>query len=330
MIAANLLGFMGISAIARYVVAPLMIVWVAYFVSRALVNNSESLQVPSRHGTLPYWAAVGSVIGFAMWGNEPDVWRYGRPKFVDPLVTLIFSYFWFGLFVVAGWIMSRLANSAQFGSQIRFVTNYSLLGKVWIAFAVATISLFAVNDGNYYESINAGQNLIGGWHKWRRQYTCLVLAAMGALAAYIVNFRFVDGWFKVAGFLAITVPCATIIMVIDQFVLPRLFKVVRRVEPIPGWRSTGVANVPGIIALIVAVAYGAYASSLYSFSGASSSRYWGPVPVEAWAIAAVLYLSLVGLVATLLPKTVRSLLGFGNNALITPPSDGTYSGVGER
>ena len=83
--------------------------------------------------------------------------------------------------------------------------------RVW-PWIIATISQFAINDGNYYESINAGQNLIGGVARWRRVYTCLIVAAGGALVAYLVNYRFVNGWFDVATFLAITVPCATTIM----------------------------------------------------------------------------------------------------------------------
>jgi hypothetical protein len=43
--------------------------------------------------------------------------------------------------------------------------HYSLLGAFWLAFFVATLSQIAINDGNYYEAVNAGQNLIGGWHR---------------------------------------------------------------------------------------------------------------------------------------------------------------------
>jgi hypothetical protein len=43
--------------------------------------------------------------------------------------------------------------------------RYSLLGAFWLAFFVATLSQIAINDGNYYEAVNAGQNLIGGWHR---------------------------------------------------------------------------------------------------------------------------------------------------------------------
>jgi purine-cytosine permease-like protein len=311
MIAANLFGFVGISAYARYVVAPLMIIWVLWFVLRAAVMDAGVFaQLPAGNG-LGFWAAVGSVIGFAMWGNEPDIWRYGRRGW-RPLAAFPFAYSWFVVFVGAGWLMAQLSASGDFGPQVRFMTDYSLLGLAPIALLLATISLFAVNDGNYYESVNAGQNLVGALRGWRRQFTCLVLAAVGGLAAYLVNFRITDGWFKVAGFLAITVPCATVIMLVDQVVLPHAFGLIRRLEPIPAWRDTGPVNVPAVIALLVAVGYGTYASDLLFGSGAE--RYWGPVPLETWVLAGALYAALVALLVRLRPDDLPNWLGFSTAA----------------
>ena len=84
--------------------------------------------------------------------------------------------------------------------------HYSLFGAFWLAWIIATISQFAINDGNYYESVNAGQNLIGGWKRWRRPFTCLIVAGGGVIAADLVNFHFLNGWFKVASFLAVERP----------------------------------------------------------------------------------------------------------------------------
>ena len=46
-------------------------------------------------------------------------------------------------------------------------------------------------------------------------------------------------------------------MCVDQFVLPRLLKVRRPVEPIPEWRSTAFGNWPAIVAVVIAVLLGA-------------------------------------------------------------------------
>jgi hypothetical protein len=90
-----------------------------------------------------------------------------------------------------------------------------------------------INDGNHYEAINDSQNLFGGRRRWRRLHPpCLSLAAGGVISAWPVNYHFLDGWFTVAGFLAIIVPCATMITAVDHFMLPRLFG-----SPGRCWRS---------------------------------------------------------------------------------------------
>jgi purine-cytosine permease-like protein len=256
---------------------------------------------------MPFWVAVVAVIGFAMWGNEPDFWRYGKPRFVWPLPTYFFALVWFLLFTMAGWMMAKLAGGTD--NAFNFTVHYSLFGVFFLAFIIATISQFAINDGNYYESINAGQNLIGGVARWRRVYTCLVVAAGGALAAYLVNYKFVNGWFDVATFLAITVPCATTIMAVDHFLLPRWFRISRPLDAVPAWEETRVANWPAIVALLVAVAYGAIASAILpgSLNVYDTPQNWGPIPVESWLIAGGLYVVLVAVARTF---DVREVLGF--------------------
>ena len=212
MIFNNLLGFTGISVFARYLVTPLLILWGIYMVVKAAIDAHGQLGGTPSGGGLPFWVAVTAVIGFAMWGNEPDFWRFGKPRFAWPLPTYLFAGGWFVLFVMAGWMMEQLAKSADEAAIFRFTVHYSLFGAFWLAWIIATTSQFAINDGNYYESVNAGQNLIGGWRRWHRALTCLIVAGGGVIAADLVNFHFINGWFKVATFLAITVPCATVIM----------------------------------------------------------------------------------------------------------------------
>jgi cytosine permease len=306
MIFNNLFGFTGISVFARYLVTPVLIVWAIYMVAKGFIADGGNLG-GSPTGSMPFWVAVVAVIGFAMWGNEPDFWRYGKPRFVWPLPTYFFALFWFLLFTMAGWMMARLAGGPD--NAFNFTVHYSLFGVFFLAFVIATISQFAINDGNYYESINAGQNLIGGVARWRRVYTCLIVAAGGALAAYLVNYKFVNGWFDVATFLAITVPCATTIMAVDHFLLPRWFRISRPLDAVPAWEETRLANWPAIVALLVAVAYGAIASAILpgSLNVYDTPQNWGPIPVESWLIAGGLYVVLVAVARTF---DAREVLGF--------------------
>src|SRR5712692_5706732 len=307
----NLLGFTGISVFARYLVTPILIVWCVYMVAKGFISDGGKLGgTPHASFSLPFWVAVVAVIGFAMWGNEPDFWRFGRPRFVWPLPTYIFAAVWFLLFTIAGWMMDELANAKDEAGIFRYTVHYSLFGGFWLAFIIATISQFAINDGNYYESVNAGQNLVGGWKYWRRVYTCLIVAGGGVIAADLVNFHFLNGWFKVATFLAITVPCATVIMVVDHFALPRLYRISRPLTQVPQWEETGLINWPATLALLGAVFFGVTgtASWPHGWLEATPPNSWGPVPLEAWAIAGALYIVLVALARALGP--IRSALGF--------------------
>src|SRR5437764_2902893 len=206
-------------------------------------------------------------------------------------------------------MMEALANTSDAAAVFRYTVHFSLFGAFWLALVLATISQFAINDGNYYESVNAGQNLIGNVPGWRRIYTCVVVAGGGMFAAYLVNYKFVNGWFDVATFLAITVPCATTIMAVDHFLLPRWFRISRPLDEVPAWEQTRLANWPAIVALLVAVGYGAIASAILpgGLNVYDSAQNWGPIPLECWLLAGVLY---VGLVAVARTADVRELLGF--------------------
>src|SRR3989440_12344849 len=312
MILNNLLGFTGISVFARYLVTPILILWCIYMVAKGFIADSGSLG-GTPHGNMPFWVAIGATIGFAMWGNEPDFWRYGKPRFAWPVPTYVFAAVWFVLFTMGGWMMLQLAGS---GDPFNFSVHYSLFGAFWLAFVIATISQFAINDGNYYESVNAGQNLLGGWRPWRRVYTCLLVAGGGVIAADLVNFHFLNGWFKVATFLAITVPSATVIMAVDHFLLPRLFRISRPLTRVPAWQDAGLINVPASLALLAAAVFGVTGTANWPHGWIYSTpqNSWGPVPLESWLIAGGLYVVLVAVARAVVPN-VKSALAFSRQAL---------------
>ncbi|HEX6973476.1 MAG TPA: cytosine permease, partial [Vicinamibacterales bacterium] len=129
MIFNNLFGFTGISVFARYLVTPILIVWCLYLVLKGFITDSGHLG-GTPGGNMPFWVAIGAAIGFSMWGNEPDFWRYGKPRFTWPLPTYIFAAVWFVLFTIAGWMMVTLAGN---GDPYNFSVHYSLFGAFWLA-----------------------------------------------------------------------------------------------------------------------------------------------------------------------------------------------------
>lgn len=288
-IANNIFGFTGISAFARYLVAPIMVLWVVYLVVKGFTD------IPSTAGTgaatLPFLTGVGTAIGSVMWGNEPDTWRYGQPRFWWPLPALVAALaVGMVMFVTGGWMMAALSGAGQydFGPAFRYTVEYSLFGALWLGAIVATVMQVAINDGNYYEMVNAGQNAVGHLARWRRLYTCLLVAAIAALVTWWFP-HLENGFFKVAGWSSITLPSVTVVMCVDRYVLRT-----SRPAGVPSWRAAGLANWPGIVAVLAAVLFGAY--GLVLFPGQTSAPNLGLVPVEAWLLAAVLYAVLARLV----------------------------------
>jgi purine-cytosine permease-like protein len=320
MIFNNLFGFTGISVFARYIVTPLIMLWVIYLVIHGIVSHSALLgKHPKNVLGLTFWQIIGVVIGFAMWGNEPDIFRYGKPRFTWPIPAFSFALAGgFVLFTVGGWMMAEFAGSSAFGTVIKYSTHFSLFGAFWLAWFLATVSQFAINDGNYYEGINAFQNIFGGWSRWRRVYSCLVCAAIGALAGYLVNYVITNGFLKVAAFLAVTAPSATVIMCVDHFLLPRIFQISRPLIKIPSWSEASIGNWPAIVALAIAVLYGAWATGIVP--GENPNRYWGPGPLEGWVLAGLLYIVFVALARSAAPtaEALKKLLGFSKVVMDTP------------
>jgi purine-cytosine permease-like protein len=312
MIINNVLGFTGISVFARYLVTPVFVLWILYTVIKGLTAGSAVLgAIPKVLAPLSFTAAIGLAIGFYMWGNEPDIWRYGKPKFAFPILPYTLA-FGFGpvLFGVGGWVMAQLTTNHGFGPSVRYITHYSLFGALWLAFIISVLGQFSLNDGNYYAVINAGQNLIGGWKRWKRLYTCLVMAAIGMLAAWVVPYLIENGFEKLASFLSVTIPCATVIMAVDHFVLPNALRISRPLVRVPSWSETAGANWPGVAALLISTGFGGYAAGLFTFFGESDSTYWGLPAPEAWALAAVSYVAFAFVAKKLSGPSIRRVMGF--------------------
>ena len=96
-------------------------------------------------------------------------------------------------------------------------------------------------------------------------------------------------------------------MAVDHFLVPRMFRISRPLTRIPTWADAGAINWPGVIALLLAVLFGAFATGL--IPGEAAGTYWGLAPLETWIIAAVLYIAGVAIVRAAFPDT-RSILGF--------------------
>ncbi|MEI7779660.1 MAG: cytosine permease [Actinomycetes bacterium] len=312
----NVLGFTGITAFARWIAAPVTVVWVLWMVIKAFATTDSAVLHSSMPGTpvSPLTLGIIAALGFATYGNEPDLFRYAKPQMKATVPPLFFGLL-VGqiLFPLAGWILAARVQSPDFGKGFSEAVTFSLFGFSFLAFLLATATQVAVNDANYYESLNAGQNLFGGWAKWRRFYTCIVIAIGGGFMAWWVPQNSAN-FFRVTTWLAVSIPTATVIMYMDQLLLPKIFKGYdRNMSKVPAWDQVAKGNWPGIVSLLVAVCFGAYGSGVFPGQSGYPLDGWGIVPVEAWIIAAVLYTILVGLTWRL--PNGKAILGFPKTAL---------------
>jgi purine-cytosine permease-like protein len=267
--------------------------------------------------------ASGLLVGSGMWGNEPDIYRYAkaRPWFSVP--ALLVGYIVLVLFAVAGYLMAEISSASQFGAIVSYFVGFSLFGLTAVATIVFFVNQFALNDGNLYEGINAMQNIfvpLSQYWKfpWRRTYSVLILGAIGAVVAVLmVNLQ--NNFFIVAGISGIFVPCATTIMVMDVFAVPRLFGLRRPVHKLTAWHEAAGVNWVGLIALVIALIFGAYTGGLIPGIATFGTNIGFPT-LQSWALGAVLYL--LGVWAVQRNPQRYRLLGYPKGYEAGEPSSG--------
>lgn len=305
----NLFGFTSVSIWAKYVAAPVLIIWVIWAFAKAFATTSPHVLFAAPHGAATMTLGVGAstIIGGVIWGSEPDFWRWNRPKLslsILPIVSaLILGSF---LFPLTGWALAQIQNISDFGKVITFITQYTL-GFALIGIIVFVITQVAVNDMNLYEVVTAAKNVLAG----PRYIYVLVFGTIGAIGAY---FQVINYYVKIAEMTGIMVPCVTVIMMLDAWIVPRLFGLKRNVSRVPEWSELAQVNVPGVVAVAAGILVGSWTGAILdpNFS-------WGIAPLNAWIVAAVVYIAGVAVVrSTMAPRTVETVLGYSQIARQAP------------
>ncbi|HEY1419920.1 MAG TPA: cytosine permease [Candidatus Dormibacteraeota bacterium] len=294
----NLFGFKGVAAYARFIAAPILLAWGLWAVIKGFAT------VPSNHlfsaapvaATTTVMVIVALLVGSASWGNEPDIFRYGKPQRWNNVPALAIGYpVGMLIYPVAGYLMALLSNSSDFGSIIKYFVDFSLFGLTALAVVVFFINQFALNDGNLYEAVNAMQNIFGNIKGYQRIYSVVILGIVGAVvAAGMTSLQ--NNFFIVAGISGIFVPTATTVMVADMFFVPRLLGLRRPTDRVTPWKAAADVNYVALVALIIALVVGAYTGGLIpGISGFGTTNIGFPT-LQSWIIGAGLYLIGVWLV----------------------------------
>lgn len=298
MIANNLLGFRSVSAYARYVAAPILLAWGIYTIVKAFASTAGPHLFAAPHVTATQGILFTAefLIGVAMFGNEPDIFRYARSDRKHNSVSLTFGY---GLgmlvFPVAGYLMAELSGATTLGATLHYFTQFSLFGLTALAAVVFTINLVALNDANLYEAVNAVQNFLRGK---RRVETVVLLGILGlAIAVLMERSNSVqNNFFIVAGICAVFLPSATIVMALDVFLLEKLSGCTRPAgengmpRAVISWEAASAGNVAGIVAILAGVVVGALTGGLVPGTPGFGKTNIGIPAVEAWLTASLIYI----------------------------------------
>lgn len=291
----NIIGFRGVGAFGRFV-APFVFFIAVYalYETFAFTPSSVIWAKPHIADTTTIFATASVIVGAGVYGNEPDVWRFSRPRLWDVGIPMAFAYA-LGLFLfpAAGWVMGLTAAGATPAQQASVIVHY-LFGSAWFAALIVFLSQFALNDMNLYESVNAMTNIFN----IKRYYSIAILLAAGCLASvWMAVSSSQEAFFIVAGIGASTVPTATTLMAIDVLLLPRLFNIQRDLSSVRNWRDLQSTNWLGIAALLFGVAV----SVVLSIPGnvlPNVGLSIGLAPLEGWVAAVILYLGLIAAVRT--------------------------------
>ncbi len=298
MIANNLLGFRSVSAYARFVAAPILLAWGIYTIIKAFASTSGPHLFTAPHVTATQGILFTAefLIGVAMFGNEPDIFRYARSDRGHNVISLTFGY---GLgmlvFPVAGYLMAELSGATTLGATLHYFTQFSLFGLTALAAVVFTINLVALNDANLYEAVNAVQNFLRGR---RRVETVILLGILGlGIAVFMERSNSVqNNFFIVAGICAIFLPSTTIVMALDVFLLEKLSGCIRPAgedgmpRAVISWENASAGNIAGILAILAGVVVGAITGGLVPGTPGFGKTNVGIPAVEAWLTASFIYI----------------------------------------
>ena len=314
----NLFGFRGVSGYARYIAAPILLLWGIYAVIKGLATVPGHALFGTAHVpvTTSIMLLVALLVGSGMWGNEPDIYRYSQPRRWFSTPALLIGYVvGMTVFPIAGYLMAELSKTTDFGPIFKYFVGFSLFGFTALATVVFFINQFALNDGNLYEAINALQNVLGTWRSWRRLYSVLALGIIGAVVAWFMAAQssLQTNFFIVANISAIFVPCATMIMVMDVFIVPRLFGLRRPVEQVTMWHDAAPVNWVGVIALVLGLVLGAITGGLIPGTSGFGNTNIGFPALQAWVLSCACYL--VGVAIVQHSPQRATLLGLPRHAL---------------
>lgn len=283
----NLFGFSGVANFAGYLAAPVLIAWIVLtFVKVFVATPATVWSAPEHVGfsqALPLVSAL--IIGNSAWGNEPDYWRYAKPKLSNTAIPLMISIA-IGQFVfpITGWLLARETGITEYAAASGLMTRYALGGASILAAIVLIVTYWGLNDANLYAAINGVANL----KKYSRKKLTMVLTVIGALAGAILS-KDSKALETVCSISSIVLPCATIIAMTEWYCSTRGKDAVPFYATIPEFAQLPAVRWSALVAFLIGSAAGIVTSGLIP---ALEPLHFGVAPLQSWLTTFVVYMLL--------------------------------------
>ncbi len=287
----NFFGFQGVANFARYFAAPLLVLWVGYTFCKVVPTvpiDALTASSVSGHAPVSFMSALtlvsSFVIGFAVWGNEPDYWRYSKPnkKFVvySLIAALLVGEV---IFPATGWMVARLSGITDYITATNYMNVYSFGGVALFAALVLIANYCAANDSNMYGMINALENLKQLPHK----VAVIILAgASSAFAAWLAQAGSSRSLESIASLNCVIIPVMTVIMIIEEFVIKRLYNLPDNSSVVVPMNELPAIRWPAFIASHLGLLVGICTAGVIP---GLESLFVGICSVQSWLVAAVAY-----------------------------------------
>ena len=281
----NLFGFAGVANFAGYVAAPVLIVWISFAFLKASFGCPSVVLQQQAHVDMARALTLVStfVIGYASWGNEPDYWRYSKPGLSLVVIPLTVSLILGNLiFPVTGWLMAYLSGVTSYSAATELMTKYAFGGVSLVAAVVLFVTYCAQNDANMYAAVNGLSNV----KKIPRKYLTLGLTVACAVCAFLLTSS-KNSIETVASMSSTVLPCPTVVMIAEWFVIAPMRKIPLDFSVIPE-----LATLPAVKwAALLSIATG-FAVGIATAGIVPGWERWhiGVCSLQAWLATLAVYL----------------------------------------
>jgi purine-cytosine permease-like protein len=286
----NFFGFTGVSNFARFMAAPVLIIWVGFILWKALHEPAIATPIVDlpRPGMMYALSIISSfIIGFAVWGNEQDYWRYSKPGIWRSAIPLLLSIA-IGqiIFPLAGWFIARASGAVDYSSTLSFMSTYCFGGMAIIGLLILIADYFSTNDSSLFGCAAAIETSLPLNHA----LSVGIFTVLGAVIAALLAITDMSQTFSTLVSLnCIVLPTPTIIMIVEWWLQKNIFNRSTPFEQLNNPEQLPAVQMPAIIALVAGLFVGIISSGLIP---AFEFCQIGISSLNAWLTAIIVYLPL--------------------------------------